>query len=124
MRLARNAVAALAAMAVFGARGVASQLPVRSYTTADGPPRNPITCLVPDSKGFLWLCTTEGLARFDGYEFQTYGADQGLPDPVVNTFLETRSGRLVAGTNKGLAVLKPRVHDLAASRFDVYSPFL
>jgi hypothetical protein len=81
MLLARNAVIALAVVNFFGALGTAAQLPVRTYTTADGLPRDWVDCFVPDSRGFLWLCTSEGLARFDGYQFRTYGVDQGLPSP-------------------------------------------
>jgi signal transduction histidine kinase/ligand-binding sensor domain-containing protein len=70
----------------------------------------------------LWLCTSEGLARFDGYQFRTYGAEQGLPDPAVNVVLETRSGRLLIGTEAGLAVLKSGADERIHSRFDVYNP--
>jgi hypothetical protein len=51
-----------------------------------------------------------------------YGVDQGLPGPVVNTFVETPAGLLVAGTDAGIAVLKPRVDDHAHNRFEVYYP--
>jgi signal transduction histidine kinase/ligand-binding sensor domain-containing protein len=102
--------------------GRAVQLPVRTYTTADGLPRNTIYCVVPDSRGFLWLCTPEGVARFDGYQFQTYGVDQGLPSPIVNAFVETPAGLLVAGTDTGVAVLKTRAENRAHDRFEVYYP--
>jgi signal transduction histidine kinase/ligand-binding sensor domain-containing protein len=113
---------ALALLQALSVAGQAAQLPVRTYTTADGLPRNTIYCIVSDRRGFLWLCTPEGLARFDGYQFQTYGVNQGLPSPVVNAFVETPSGLLVAGTDAGLAVLKARVDDRARDRFEVYYP--
>src|SRR2546430_16339728 len=59
--------------------GQADQLPVRNYTTADGLPRDLVLRIVPDSHGFLWFCTADGLSRFNGYEFTTYGVEQGLP---------------------------------------------
>ena len=57
----------------------ATQLPVRVYTTADGMSRSAATCIVRDSQGFLWLCTREGVSRFDGNQFLNYGVAQGLP---------------------------------------------
>src|ERR1043165_3259268 len=112
----------LAVLAGLARAGFGAQLPVRTYTTADGLPRNSISCIVPDSRGFVWLCTAEGLARFDGYQFRTYGGDQGLPSPVVNAFVETRTGLLIAGTDAGLAVLKTRPDERKPSHFQVYSP--
>src|SRR5205814_6598280 len=47
----------------------AEQLPVRTYTTADGLPRDLILRIVRDSHGFLWFCTAVALSRFNGYEF-------------------------------------------------------
>ena len=89
------------------AMGWATQLPLRTYTTADGLARDAATCIVPDSYGFLWFCTAEGLSRFDGYGFVNYGQAQGLPHRTVNAFLQTRRGIYLAGTDRGLARLDP-----------------
>src|ERR1035438_3800423 len=43
------------------ASGFATRLPLRIYTTADGLARDAVNCIVPDARGFLWLCTAEGL---------------------------------------------------------------
>ena len=83
------------------------QLPLRTYTTADGLPRNAAFCIVPDGRGFLWLCTIDGLARFDGKTFDLFGVDQGLPNRVVNDFLETRTGVMLVATDRGIARLDP-----------------
>ena len=78
-------------------------LPIRTYTTADGLAADRVECIVPDSRGFLWFCTPEGLSRFDGYRFVTYGAAEGLPHQVVSTMIETRSGDHLVGTPRGLS---------------------
>src|SRR5215471_18451469 len=81
-------LAALAALPL-----AARRLPIRVYTTAQGLPRNSATCLVPDPNGLLWICTTEGLVRFDGYEFRTFGPEHGLPSRLVLGFVVSkRSG--------------------------------
>ena len=81
--------------------GQAQQLPVRTYTTADGLPRDLVVRIVPDSHGFLWFCTADGLSRFNGYEFTTYGVEQGLPHPFINDLVETRRGVYWVATNGG-----------------------
>ena len=70
----------------------AERLPIKTYTTADGLAHNQVKRIVRDSRGFLWFCTADGLSRFDGYAFTTFGVEQGLPHPVVNDLLETRGG--------------------------------
>jgi ligand-binding sensor domain-containing protein/two-component sensor histidine kinase len=87
---------------LLGARSVsAQQLPVRTYTTADGLPRDLVLRIVRDSHDFLWFCTADGLSRFNGYEFTTYGVEHGLPHPFINDLLETRGGVYWVATNGG-----------------------
>jgi ligand-binding sensor domain-containing protein/signal transduction histidine kinase len=86
----------------------AEKLPVKTYTTADGLLRDVASCIVQDSRGFLWFCTSDGLSRFDGYGFTNYTTDDGLPHRVVNGFLEARDGVYWVATNDGLARLNPK----------------
>ena len=86
----------------------AERLPLKIYTTADGLGHNAVERIVRDSRGFLWFCTFEGLSRFDGYGFTTYGIDQGLPSPVVHDLLETRSGEVLGWRRWGVCRFNPR----------------
>jgi len=88
------------------------RLPIRTYSTADGLPHNVINKIVRDSRGFLWFCTDEGLARFDGYSFTSYGTEQGLPHTRVNDILETRAGQYWVATNGGLVHFTPNASPL------------
>ena len=68
------AMSGLVLLIVISARSIsAEQLPVRIYTTADGLPRDLIIRIVRDSHDFLWFCTSDGLSRFNGYQFTNYG---------------------------------------------------
>jgi PAS domain S-box-containing protein len=108
----------------------AERLPIKTYTTADGLPRDHINRIVQDSKGFLWFCTSEGLSRFDGYKFTNYGIEDGLAGRDVNDFLETRAGVYWVATSGGLCRLIPDplpaatavVRGNAPRRFLVYYP--
>ncbi|HEY3027961.1 MAG TPA: two-component regulator propeller domain-containing protein [Pyrinomonadaceae bacterium] len=87
--------------------GQAEQLPARTYTTADGLPRDYVLRIVRDSHGFLWFCTGDGLSRFNGYEFTTYGVEHGLSNPRVNDLIETRSGVYWVATESGVSRFNP-----------------
>ena len=79
----------------------AERLPARVFTTADGLANNAVNRIVHDSRGYLWFCTREGLSRFDGHGFTTYGIDEGLPSAVINDLIETREGPYWIATSKG-----------------------
>lgn len=98
----------------------AEKLPLKLYTAADGLAHNSINRVVRDSRGYLWFCTSEGLSRFDGYEFHSYGRRDGLPHRVVNDLLETADGSLWAATAGGLCRYLPKGHE--HQRFQVYRP--
>ena len=100
------------------------QLPIKSYTTADGLPVDNVKRIKRDSHGFLWFCTRDGLSKFDGYQFTNYGKEQGLPHPNVNDLIESRGGPYWVATNGGgVSSFNPteRVSLNTASRFKVYS---
>src|SRR6516225_6326740 len=85
----------------------AEQLPVRRYTTADGLAGNRVHSILRDSHGFLWFGTTEGLSRFDGYQFTNFTPAQGLPASNVNQVIETRSGDYWIATSAGPSRFNP-----------------
>lgn len=91
----------------FAAIVSAEQLPIKNYTTADGLAHDGINCIVQDSHGFLWFCTSEGLSRFDGYKFTNYGTAHGLPHRIITALLETRSGAYWIATGNGIARFNP-----------------
>src|SRR5712691_5997821 len=103
------------ASAIFGQ---AEKLPLKIYTAAEGLAHNSLNRIVRDSRGYLWFCTSEGLSRFDGYEFHNFGRRDGLPHRIVNDVLETRRGELWIATAGGLCQYAPQAS--GRSRFHVY----
>jgi ligand-binding sensor domain-containing protein len=98
---------------------VAELLPIRPYTTADGLAGDRINKIVVDSRGFVWFCTPEGLSRFDGHRFVSFGVAEGLPSRSVNTLLETRSGAYLVATVHGLSEFQA---EGGGSAFATYLP--
>ena len=87
---------------------VAYQLPTKIYTTADGLAGNRIDSIFQDSRGFIWIATSDGLSRFDGYRFLNYTVEQGLPENAVSDFRESRRGDYWLGNGIGVYRFDPR----------------
>lgn len=63
-------------------------------TTKDGLPTNNVYGVSFDKKGFAWMCTTNGVARFDGYNFKHFGPSNGLASNDTWILYEDSKGRL------------------------------
>ncbi len=75
------------------------------FTQADGLPNNQIQCISQDRKGWIWLGTSQGLSRFDGYRFVNFYpvADDttSLSGNLVRVIFEDSRGNLLIGTENG-----------------------
>lgn len=112
---------ALGLVSTLGYPATAERLIVRNYTTADGLAGDRAISLSVDGDGFLWVCTRNGLSRFDGSAFATFREDSGLPHSIVNHFLQTRAGtRWVATNGGGIARLEA---DAAPENGRVFTAF-
>jgi len=77
----------------------------------NGLPHNDVNCFYKDNKGFLWLGTMAGLARFDGYSFKVYkhrGKNSStISDSDVRTINEGPNQKLWIETRAGLDIYDP-----------------
>lgn len=70
----------------------AEELPVKTYTSADGLGSSFLNSIRRDSRGFLWFATRDGLSRFDGREFTTYQIGENNETPGVEEIYEAENG--------------------------------
>ena len=58
-----------------------------------------------DSRGFLWICTFNGLNRYDGYQFKIFrnipGDSTSLSNNKILSICEDISGNIWIGTYGG-----------------------
>ncbi|HEY5445491.1 MAG TPA: two-component regulator propeller domain-containing protein, partial [Pyrinomonadaceae bacterium] len=106
-RVPNGFVALLCFLAVFVPTTFAEQLPVSNYTSADGLGSSFVNALMRDSRGFLWVCTRDGLSRFDGSHFVTYQVGDKNAAPGIEQILETRKGIYWIVTTGGLYRFDP-----------------
>lgn len=72
------------------------------YTTSGGLSSNTVTCILEDSRGFMWFGTQDGLNRFDGRNFIAFKNDPynaaSISGNVINDLVEDSSGIIWIGT--------------------------
>lgn len=79
---------------------------------ADGLPQATVAAIITDSKGFLWVGTDDGLARYDGYNFKIfkYSADNedSISSNSITAITEDSHGNIWLGTMDGLNRFDPK----------------
>lgn len=85
----------------------------RFITEGAGLPHSEIIDLLKDSKGFIWVATQRGIARYDGYRFiHFHSRSEGvkLKSDNVRQLAEDAFGRLWVASEGGIDLLS--IHDL------------
>lgn len=72
----------------------------------DGLPNNRVLSWFEDLEGSIWIGTNGGVIRLRQSLFTTLTSNQGLVADYVRTVIEIDENRLLAGTNRGLSVIK------------------
>ncbi len=95
-----RAVMAAAALCWICAPLSAQRYSFREYIQGLGNPN--ITSIQQDRVGYLWMGTQNGLYRYDGSQFQRYGAEEGIPDRIIDNVFIGLDGTLWVGTTAGV----------------------
>jgi signal transduction histidine kinase/ligand-binding sensor domain-containing protein/DNA-binding response OmpR family regulator len=92
----------------------------------DGLSANQVTCFLRDSRGFMWIGTSSGLNRFDGYSLRIYRNDNRDTASISNSFVsamaEDPEGRLwiTSAYNSGaIDVYDPKTDQFSPSSQEI-----
>jgi len=98
-----------------------------SYLTGDnGLSRNQVDHIFRDSRGFMWFSTSNGLDRYDGYEFVHFNSknpDNLLQSDNVRCVEEDPNNNLWIGTENGLYFLNCKTGEISSASKLVGSKF-
>lgn len=90
-----------------------------TWNTRSGLPHNSINSVVQTQDGYIWIATWEGLARFNGREFQLFTRTEieNLPDSGLRSLVALNNGDLyIAGARGSIAFRQAqRWHTLPAA---------
>lgn len=78
-------------------------------TTDDGLSSGTANCVFKDTKGYIWIGTTDGLNRYNGYSVEIFKAEQGNPNSLsgnnISSMAEDSQGNIWIGTrNNGISI--------------------
>jgi signal transduction histidine kinase/ligand-binding sensor domain-containing protein/DNA-binding response OmpR family regulator len=77
----------------------------QNYSIEEGLSNPYIQCIYQDKRGYLWIGTSDGLNRFDGYTFKIYRYSESdtnsLNGVLVRAIYEDSDGNLWIGTERG-----------------------
>ena len=72
---------------------------------------NQVQCFYKDSEGFIWIGTSSGLNRYDGYTFKIFKNDpsdsSSIADNRINFIFEDNYGKLWTGTGGTFRIYNP-----------------
>ncbi len=110
-------------LALFWSTHATAQWPLfRVLSYDDGLPSSAVSAVAQDHDGYLWVATSDGLARFDGYDFEIYRHDPAVADSLpgnnIQALLVDSANRVwCAVEGAGVAYL-----DVDRSRFRHLAP--
>ncbi|MDM7924455.1 MAG: two-component regulator propeller domain-containing protein [bacterium] len=105
---ARPAAAVLALLLLAAElAGQPKRLQFRRLTPDEGLSSSTVTCILQDSRGFMWIGTYNGLNRYDGSRFTVFRYNSldtsSVPHNLIWQIFEDRAGTLWIATAAGLA---------------------
>ena len=106
-------LALFAAVPQAGAVNPGSRYFTHLKTTDSGLSYNCVHAIIQDSRGFIWLGTSDGLNRYDGMRFRTFHKNElGGNSGFIVSLCEDDRGNIWIGTDSGVVL-----YDAATDRF-------
>lgn len=94
-------VLSLLLLLLYAVRSSAQAWTYRQYTAEQGLPSTEVYDIIQDRKGYIWAATDRGVARFDGYSFESFTTAEGLNNNTVFRLHEGPDGKIWFGEMPG-----------------------
>jgi ligand-binding sensor domain-containing protein/signal transduction histidine kinase len=97
-------------------------IPFQNLNNVNGLSQNHVLSIAQDKQGFMWFGTSEGLNRYDGYDFVIYRHDDKDSTSIfsdnVHTIIEDKQGEIWVGTGAGLSKYNRATNLFTSYTFD------
>lgn len=95
---------------------------VASLSKDAGLSRRNLADVAFEPDGTAWIAASNGLYRYDGYAWQKFSTEHGLPSAMVRSVLRTSKGELWVGTDNGAGVFDGKTFDRRGSDKGLSAP--
>ncbi len=89
----------------------AKQYQFRRIDIVEGLSNSQVTCILKDSKGFMWIGTMSGLNSYDGYKFKVFkhntNDSSSIDDDYISRIMELPEGKLLVETRAWQNIYDP-----------------
>jgi hypothetical protein len=72
----------------------AQEFVYKNFNTKNGLPSNETHFVYEDKKGYIWICTDAGIAKYNANSFKIFDSSVGLPDNTIFEVKEDNLGRI------------------------------
>ncbi len=90
-----------------------------NYSISDGLVHKTVNCIVQDRDGFVWIGTSNGISRFDSYNFRNFKHSASNPRSLHGTsvyaIVESLDGKLWISTENGIEYFDKKTEIFAKS---------
>ncbi|MCG8683749.1 MAG: hypothetical protein MI892_02670, partial [Desulfobacterales bacterium] len=97
---------------IFLQRALGQVAEVEHFSVSSGLPHRNVQCLEIDAEGYLWVGTTDGVSRYNGYTFRSYFSDKADSNAIKNDFIldivQAPGGQLLMLTRNGVELYNPQ----------------
>lgn len=90
----KKLILSLSIILLFSLKPKAQSLQFKNFSVEDGLLSSTVYDVFQDSKGFIWLATTNGVNRYDGKTFENFTTENGLSDIEILKIKEDQEGRI------------------------------
>jgi diguanylate cyclase (GGDEF)-like protein len=99
----------------------AQEYSFRTFGNSDGLNNLAVRQIYQDRAGFIWASTENGIFRYDGDRFESFGPAEGIPISSAAAFGEAPDGSFLAGGSFGLYRLRGNTFEKLPVSFNTIS---
>ena len=98
----------------------------KRITIEDGLSQTSAQYIFQDSKGYIWIGTSDGLNKYNGHEFEVYKYSEGSTKSISNNYIaainEDKYGNIWVGTSGGLNKIDTKTNEIKMYLSDKPNP--